>query len=119
MELTPVFPFPCFDGRTEKDVILQVRFYIILKVKMCHSRWFKAFEDTFGSILSHMFIISLKVAHQTIVHYYTLSTSFDKKKKYHVNKQCSIMIFEINNKSESERGITAKKASVHRTGNED
>ena len=38
-----------------------------------------------------------------------------KKKKYHVNKQCSIMIFEINNKSESERGITAKKASVHRT----
>ena len=117
MELTPVFPFPCFDGRTEKDVILQVRFYIILKVKMCHSRWFKAFEDTFGSILSHMFIISLKVAHQTIVHY--VINEFRLKKKYHVNKQCSIMIFEINNKSESERGITAKKASVHRTENED
>ena len=29
------------------------------------------------------------------------------------------MIFEIKNKSESERGITAKKASVHRTENED
>lgn len=82
MELTPVFSFPeqsGFDGRTEKDVILQVRFYIILKVKMCHSRWFKAFEDTFGSILSHMFIISLKVAHQTIVHY--VINEFRLKKK--------------------------------------
>ena len=67
MELTPVFPFPeqpGFDGRTEKDVILQVRFCITLKVKLCPFG-----TDTFGSILSHMFIISLKVAHQTIVHY--------------------------------------------------
>ena len=31
------------------------------------------------------------------------------KKKYHVNKQRSIMIFEMNTKSESKSGITAKK----------
>ena len=34
-----------------------------------------------------------------------------KKKKYHVNKQCSIMIFDINTKSESKSGITAKNQS--------